>query len=86
MGEDDYEVVVPVRVTADGGFVSHALTANHDAEASRARRRRSAPYPDDGGPDLDENSIDTLIHYNITVGGRPLRLNLRYYLLCANFM
>ncbi|XP_077291043.1 ADAM metallopeptidase with thrombospondin type 1 motif B [Arctopsyche grandis] len=71
--EDDYEVVVPMRVASDGGFISHAVSANH-RKLQEGRAKREAP---DGGPDLDENAVDTLIHYNITVGGRPLRLNLR---------
>lgn len=72
--EDDYEVVVPMRVASDGGFISHAVSAKH-RKLQEGRTKREAP---DGGPDLDENAVDTLIHYNITVGGRPLRLNLRY--------
>ncbi|XP_052752253.1 A disintegrin and metalloproteinase with thrombospondin motifs 12 [Galleria mellonella] len=61
------QVVTPVKVTRDGELVSHALEHAHDHGHARARR------------DLfqREHRLQHMLHYNLTVDGRDLRLDLR---------
>ncbi|XP_059055686.1 A disintegrin and metalloproteinase with thrombospondin motifs 7 isoform X2 [Achroia grisella] len=61
------QVVTPVKVTHDGKLVSHALEHAHEHGHARARR------------DLfhTEHRLQHSLHYNLTVAGRDLRLDLR---------
>lgn len=65
------EVTVPLRVAADGAFVSHQLSAPHEPQHG-GRARRSLRPGDQLGPEDPPQ-----LHYNLTVGGRALRLDLR---------
>lgn len=61
------EITRPVKVTKDGGLLSYTVDHSHEHGHARARR------------DLmeREHELDHSLHYNITVGGRDLRLDLR---------
>ncbi|CAK1542142.1 unnamed protein product [Leptosia nina] len=63
----EVEVVTPVKVTHDGELVSHELDHIHEHGHSRARR------------DLrdTEHHLPHTVHYNLTLAGRDLRLDLR---------
>ncbi|KAL0821080.1 hypothetical protein ABMA28_005711 [Loxostege sticticalis] len=59
------QVTTPVKVTHEGEFVSHALEHEHPHGHARARR------------DTHERRLPHDLHYNLTVEGRELRLDLR---------
>ncbi|XP_045512095.1 A disintegrin and metalloproteinase with thrombospondin motifs 7-like [Pieris brassicae] len=61
------EVVTPVKVSRDGELVSHILDHSHAHGHARARRDLQG---------LDHN-LPHAVHYNLTLGGRELRLDLR---------
>ncbi|XP_071091239.1 A disintegrin and metalloproteinase with thrombospondin motifs 12-like [Haliotis cracherodii] len=60
---DDYEVVIPSRVSSDGGFITHTLHAHHKIW------KRSV---DDAGA-----SSDDVIHYQIPLSDRTLQVKLQ---------
>ncbi|XP_028167444.1 A disintegrin and metalloproteinase with thrombospondin motifs 7 [Ostrinia furnacalis] len=59
------QVTTPVKVTYEGEFVSHSLDHEHPHGHARARR------------DTHERGLPHDLHYNLTVDGRDLRLDLR---------
>ncbi|XP_045775396.1 A disintegrin and metalloproteinase with thrombospondin motifs 7 [Maniola jurtina] len=61
------QVVKPLKVTRDGELVSHALEHAHPHGHARARRDLHAT----------EHELPHSLHYNLTVDGRDLRLDLR---------
>ncbi|XP_052742617.1 A disintegrin and metalloproteinase with thrombospondin motifs 7 isoform X1 [Bicyclus anynana] len=61
------QVVAPVKVTWDGELVSHVLSHAHEHGHARARRDLHAT----------EHALPHSLHYNLTVDGRDLRLDLR---------
>ncbi|GBP61277.1 hypothetical protein EVAR_52766_1 [Eumeta japonica] len=60
------EVVTPVRVSREGEFISRTLSHSHEHGHARARRSLNSK----------EHTVDHMLHYNITVDGRNLRLDL----------
>lgn len=61
------QVVKPTKVSRDGKFISHAV--EHAHVHGHARARRDLHYT--------EQHLPHSLHYNITVDGRELRLDLR---------
>ncbi|CAG4935187.1 unnamed protein product [Colias eurytheme] len=61
------EVVTPVKVTRTGQHVSYVLDHVHEHGHARARRDLYST----------EHRLPHTVHYNLTVGGRELRLDLR---------
>ncbi|XP_053611861.1 A disintegrin and metalloproteinase with thrombospondin motifs 7-like [Plodia interpunctella] len=61
------QVVTPVKVTSDGQLVSHAVEHAHEHGHARARRDLHAR----------EHELHPAVHYNLTIDGRDLRLDLR---------
>ncbi|CAG9791078.1 unnamed protein product [Diatraea saccharalis] len=61
------EVVTPLKVTREGVLVSQAVEHAHEHGHARARRDLSGR----------EHRLPHTLHYNLTVGGRDLRLDLR---------
>ncbi|XP_068201484.1 A disintegrin and metalloproteinase with thrombospondin motifs 6-like [Palaemon carinicauda] len=59
-----YEVITPLRVDRDGGFLSHRLHQTHDAHT---RTRRSAH--------IDDETHD--LHYVVTLDGKEHQVSLR---------
>ncbi|XP_041980558.1 A disintegrin and metalloproteinase with thrombospondin motifs 7 [Aricia agestis] len=61
------QVITPVKVSHDGVFLSHDVQHAHEHGHARARR------------DLHgvEHHLPHMLHYNLTVDGRDLRLDLR---------
>ncbi|CAH2087111.1 unnamed protein product [Euphydryas editha] len=61
------QFVTPVKVTRDGELISHELEHAHAHGHARARRDLHAT----------EHELPHAVHYNLTVDGRDLRLDLR---------
>jgi hypothetical protein len=61
------QVVTPVKVTQDGDLVSHEVEHTHEHGHARARRDLSEK----------EHKMPHTLHYNLTVDGQDLRLDLR---------
>ncbi|CAG9130177.1 unnamed protein product [Plutella xylostella] len=61
------QVAYPVKVTSRGALISREVAHEHAHGHARARRDLHAR----------EHELDHVVHYNLTVDGRELRLDLR---------
>ncbi|XP_013183866.1 A disintegrin and metalloproteinase with thrombospondin motifs 7 [Amyelois transitella] len=67
MDPSQVQVVTPVKVTREGALVSHAVEHAHEHGHARARRDLHAR----------EHELQHSVHYNLTIDGKELRLDLR---------
>lgn len=61
------QISTPVKVTREGELISHELEHAHAHGHARARRDLHAT----------EHELPHTVHYNLTIDGRNLRLDLR---------
>lgn len=74
----EYGLVRPVSVDADGGFLSHAISASRlSGQGSHRRRRRQANQHGETDEEQDHLRHKETLFYNVTVFGQEFHLRLR---------